>query len=324
MTTAKCRRDSARRAGVFLAALAVAVSSLAAVPVGAFPQGRPLTMTEALSGNPFPLTRRLGDLDSAWRRFWLQRVPTSGGTDPLSRAMLAMMEQTPILLSSPVYYSRGETVRIEGKAYLLAYVLKPPTPDPEKMQDTPAGKMPVAETRTPDTLVHLALIDVASIRGMDGIRAFDLQTEIMGGMDVATNREILERARASAINTSSLSNLKQIGTAMVMYAQDYDEVFPPLRNPAEAKRLLMPYIKSEDVFVHPGSKKPYVPNPAASRKSLAVIERPVDLIVFYEPDAAPDGTRGAVFADGHAKRLTPIQWQNAAKYSQIPASATPK
>ncbi len=37
---------------------------------------------------------------------------------------------------------------------------------------------------------------------------------------------VFARAREKARQTSCLSNLKQIGTAMMMYVQDYDDTFP--------------------------------------------------------------------------------------------------
>jgi prepilin-type N-terminal cleavage/methylation domain-containing protein/prepilin-type processing-associated H-X9-DG protein len=40
---------------------------------------------------------------------------------------------------------------------------------------------------------------------------------------------VFAQARESARQTSCLSNMKQIGLAMTMYAQDYDERFPPER-----------------------------------------------------------------------------------------------
>jgi prepilin-type N-terminal cleavage/methylation domain-containing protein/prepilin-type processing-associated H-X9-DG protein len=66
-----------------------------------------------------------------------------------------------------------------------------------------------------------------------------------------------ERARAAAC----LSNVKQIGTGLMMYVQDYDELYPapfnivpPINNPvASADRIpldaqLQPYIKNDQVW----------------------------------------------------------------------------
>lgn len=84
---------------------------------------------------------------------------------------------------------------------------------------------------------------------------------------------VFSRAREQARRTACLSNMKQIGTALYMYAQDYDEILPErygCNNDAAHcggdfetingigyvrtwKSMLVPYIKSRDVFKCPSS-----------------------------------------------------------------------
>ncbi|HZP84103.1 MAG TPA: DUF1559 domain-containing protein [Chthonomonadaceae bacterium] len=76
---------------------------------------------------------------------------------------------------------------------------------------------------------------------------------------------VFARAREQARRTSCLSNMKQIGLALHMYAQDYDEVLPVRYGSwdnvgdyenGEArtwKNMLMPYIKSQAVFKCPSN-----------------------------------------------------------------------
>src|SRR4051794_23203134 len=56
---------------------------------------------------------------------------------------------------------------------------------------------------------------------------------------------------------ASLKNLKQIGLALVMYVQDYDDVLPKMMTPGVAKNKLLPYAHNEMVFVYPGTHKMY-------------------------------------------------------------------
>jgi prepilin-type N-terminal cleavage/methylation domain-containing protein/prepilin-type processing-associated H-X9-DG protein len=73
---------------------------------------------------------------------------------------------------------------------------------------------------------------------------------------------VFAQAREKARQTSCLSNHRQIGTALMMYAQDYDEMFVPLwelvkdgnatREPLWP-RMLMPYVKNSTVFREPSS-----------------------------------------------------------------------
>lgn len=71
---------------------------------------------------------------------------------------------------------------------------------------------------------------------------------------------VFARAREQARKTSCLSNLKQIGTAIVMYAQDYDENLVPVATgicPGPTSfgwaDLAYPYVKNEKVFDCPSA-----------------------------------------------------------------------
>src|SRR5262249_41069832 len=118
-----------------------------------------------------------------------------------------------------------------------------------------------------------------------------------------------------------LSNLKQIGLGMMMYAQDYDEISVPwvLRNFTTGvnlkdqngveiswDRLVQPYTKNNGLFACPsdgGSSKPNLPGigvvvrsysypgnigggwtPVTAPRAQAAIPRPADTLVLVERD----------------------------------------
>jgi len=74
---------------------------------------------------------------------------------------------------------------------------------------------------------------------------------------------VFAHAREKARQTSCLSNLRQLGTAMTMYAEDSDGLFAPavarpsrqLQNYYEMSwmALIQPYVKSKGVYVCPSS-----------------------------------------------------------------------
>ncbi len=67
---------------------------------------------------------------------------------------------------------------------------------------------------------------------------------------------VFARARENARRASCLSNLKQIGLGVMMYAQDYDERYPQAYNYTTAKfwrDTIQPYTKSTQVFICPSS-----------------------------------------------------------------------
>src|SRR2546426_951485 len=69
---------------------------------------------------------------------------------------------------------------------------------------------------------------------------------------------VFAQAREKGRQASCLSNLKQIGTAVLMYAQDFDELYPMSYFGFSASgtntswpQLTQPYVKNEQVFVCP-------------------------------------------------------------------------
>src|SRR5215210_2236042 len=83
---------------------------------------------------------------------------------------------------------------------------------------------------------------------------------------------VFAQARDQARMTTCLSNMKQLGTALMMYSQDYDEVLPAWPFDAKPGGLfkdpryvawrhglwlheLMPYVKSKDVYVCPSGPR---------------------------------------------------------------------
>lgn len=55
---------------------------------------------------------------------------------------------------------------------------------------------------------------------------------------------VFAQAREKARGAACLSNVRQLGTATMMYAQDYDEVLPLIRRERSWTYTMQPYIKS--------------------------------------------------------------------------------
>src|SRR5216683_460211 len=74
---------------------------------------------------------------------------------------------------------------------------------------------------------------------------------------------VFAQAREKARMTACLSNMKQIGTSLLMYVQDYDETYPYIRfhNASAAKgqncyvwkNAIRPYLKNLDVLGCPSN-----------------------------------------------------------------------
>jgi len=73
---------------------------------------------------------------------------------------------------------------------------------------------------------------------------------------------VFANARESARKTTCASNLKQLGLAAHMYAQDYDELFPVDRYACNSStthialvRAVTPYVKNRQIFYCPSTVK---------------------------------------------------------------------
>ncbi len=91
---------------------------------------------------------------------------------------------------------------------------------------------------------------------------------------------VFAQAREKARQSACLNNVKQIGTGLMMYAQDYDETLPSTRYPNDNPSnstinykwmdAIYPYMKNEQVFTCPsdsGAKYVYHKNIATGQTS---------------------------------------------------------
>jgi prepilin-type processing-associated H-X9-DG protein len=126
---------------------------------------------------------------------------------------------------------------------------------------------------------------------------------------------VFAQAREKARMASCLSNMKQMGLAVDMYAQNYDEVMPPYtdgifdfgNSDATTRKksdgawhvnylwCLQPYLKSQQVQacpslstneggqeVTPYSRASFMGNGAVMQKSLAVVPNPSEIVYMQE------------------------------------------
>ncbi len=86
---------------------------------------------------------------------------------------------------------------------------------------------------------------------------------------------VFARARERARQTSCLSNLRQIGVAHMMYAQDYDERLAPyevnhgssLARASATYDTIHPYIMNEDIYICPSGDFTYIGHASGTTRS---------------------------------------------------------
>ena len=141
-------------------------------------------------------------------------------------------------------------------------------------------------------------------------------------------------ASLSAHSSQCLSNIKQLSTGMMMYAQDYDERLPASSTWAEAIDTKMREAAAsnssagKDPFRCPAAESPasYGMNVFMGGRAFSEMEAPSNTVLLFDADAPirsfagkaenvarnrHNGAPNMAFADGHAK------WVNAFTFKQL-------
>jgi len=140
---------------------------------------------------------------------------------------------------------------------------------------------------------------------------------------------VFAQAREKARMASCLSNLKQIGTGVMMYNQDYDERFPNTKawgrgwngyeqkNPADLTTFLYlpdmiePYVKNRDVWFCPSVGKvttsPWGWNPVANGTGY-IWNHQTNGCTLCNPNPGAINVTGMAIASVYAPASAPLIW----------------
>jgi hypothetical protein len=108
-------------------------------------------------------------------------------------------------------------------------------------------------------------------------------------------KEQVQAAVDAAQQAVAMSNAKQLGVALMMYAQDYDETLPPADG--MIKDTLLPYLKNPSLFQDPATGNDAFVYTYAGGK-LSGIQDPSTTQLGY---LAGGAGRAIIYADGHVK-----------------------
>ena len=141
------------------------------------------TFRDVLSGKNHPLGFALKDLTSEWRKIVIQAhvnvsdnvsVNVSGTAHGNSQHNLVGA-----LGSSRSYLTKGDTISVEQRTYLVAYRLPGSALDLGTVLQAVATKTPPTSAKlTPESTLALSLLEVATLGNIEEIRPFNLQAEI--------------------------------------------------------------------------------------------------------------------------------------------------
>ena len=271
-------------------------------------------MGALLRGDQTPLTHKLSDLNGTWRRF------STGSSTDVSQFYLGLMTG---MGSNDAFYTQGRTETFGGETYLIAYRRQmPPLDMAALMRAGSSQNQPKPIPLTPDTVLSLSLLNLRTTGSLDDIRAFDMPQEISASRQTASLMGDVgvgdTTVTTATTEPASVSNLKQLGLGLMQYVQDWDETLPSMKDAATVKTALLPYVKNEQLFMQPDTKRPYRPNASLSKRSLASFDNPATMVVLYEDAPEPDNTRAVAFLDGHVKRVPESEWPRLKSASHVP------
>lgn len=133
---------------------------------------------------------------------------------------------------------------------------------------------------------------------------------------------IFDRARYEAgISERSVDHLKSLGSALLVYAQDYDGTFPPEVRGSVLPTYLDGYTRTgNDGFDDPRSGRPYVWRRYLNGKQISHISNLESCVIAYSPIGfgKEKQFRAALFLDGHVKTLTEVELRRSLKVAPLP------
>ncbi|MCH7905378.1 MAG: hypothetical protein IH944_12560 [Armatimonadetes bacterium] len=198
-------------------------------------------------------------------------------------------------------WTKGDVVEIGGTGYLVTY-------------QTDAFEVMVAMEGEHEPSQGLALhLDLVNLDNIMSIKPLaDLTPEKYGELfgdlfaDVSRMNEEMVGTRAQ---TTALSNIRQVSTAMMIYATDYDDITPYAQSTRTVEYLIYPYMKNFELWntLNPNGSR-FLFNMAVAGVNIAGIPDPVGTVMFYESHLWPDGRRLVSFMDTHARFLTEEEW----------------
>ena len=109
----------------------------------------------------------------------------------------------------------------------------------------------------------------------------------------------------TATDVSCRQNMQQITGAFSLYTQDYDEHFPFQPNDADFRQSLLPYTKTNRVFVCPDTQQFYKINRDIRGMTFAAIPDPSPIILFQDAIPHKNGIVTTSYLDGYLEQRGP-------------------
>jgi hypothetical protein len=303
--------------------LAVLLALTASITTISLPS-RAEDLQSIISGAKIPLTVKYQDLDGDWRQIAVSGMYEFGD---LMRAYGSLFG---IGGNSGIYYTKGETIEVYEKTYVIAYRIRSNTQDLsfQKLFESTIGTYGSNPQCTeenlskkllsPETDLVLSLLDVQTIGSLNDIRPFDFKQEQASAQQAYEEAKVTcNKAQIDAANAQVTNHLYYLNQAIISYAGANSDTLPKMTDAETIATELGTYIYDATYFKHPISQEAYQPNASLSGKKLSSINNAYEVVSFYEKTPAADGTIGVVYLDGNATRVKAEEWDKIKATSGI-------
>lgn len=295
--------------------LPILATALLACPAAFAQDSSRLTFSELLKGETLKHVLKVGEMPDDFRALDITTTGMGNYMDMVGGMMGGMMGglfggQNAFADAIGKHWTNGREVTLGEQTYLVTYKGKVSLDMSSASGDGPPKMNAGDELR----LTLLRVDQIVSIVPLGLDKAKLLELKAAGGSDEPGGLlGVFSQAKASAKETATLSNLKQLALGFVMYAGDHDDVLPYVHSTASAFRQIQPYTKNEEIqaTLNPNGGRVLF-NMALAGVSMTSLESPTETVLLYEDTPWPDGKRTVAFADGHAKRLDASEWAEAA------------
>ncbi len=146
--------------------------------------GRSQSLSQLLSGKTIPLSVKLKELNSEWRRITIHTGSTVSGNVSVNvngnqSGPTSQNNLVGALGGSRAYVTQGQIASTPGHSYLVAYHLPSAGLDIGKLLQVVATKAPpAAAVLTLDTPLPLSLLELDTVGSIEDVRPFDASAEI--------------------------------------------------------------------------------------------------------------------------------------------------
>ena len=177
-------------------------------------------------------------------------------------------------------------------------------PIPYATFGTPAMKNSKIEARLESILDPAAgKRGVTSLQALTGALCALIAVPVFASLHAST--QSAPPAQDADERTTALNRAKMLGLGTLMYVNDYDDVYPYVRQSASLSKIVYPYMKDVESFKSPTKGGSFQFNLNLGGVLSSKVDTPASVPMWIESVPDKKASIAVAYADGHAKLVSP-------------------